>query len=253
MKDCIRVEGLEVEWFNFSAGEVQIKMPPMPSSLSEDSICVSASLFSSDSIMALLQVSETLDRLGYTDRYLVLHYIPYSRQDRACEDGESFSLKVFADLLNSCKYNSVIIYDAHSDVSPALIDNVDHKDFYPNFKDTDAIVAPDAGATKKIFKLCQREQLPMIQGIKHRDTSSGEITHTEIIGDVSGKVVWIVDDICDGGRTFIELSKVLYKQGAREVNLYVTYGLFSKGKGPLYQAGINNIKCLFDHGENDES
>jgi len=51
----------------------------------------------------------------------------------------------------------------------------------------------------------------------------------------------IVDDICDGGATFILLAKELYAAGAKEVNLFVTHGIFSKGLIPLYEAGIKRI------------
>jgi phosphoribosylpyrophosphate synthetase len=61
------------------------------------------------------------------------------------------------------------------------------------------------------------------------------------VGDCKDKRVLIVDDICDGGKTFELLAKDLYNAGAEEVNLFVTHGLFSKGLIPLKLAGIKRI------------
>ncbi|MEI8631794.1 phosphoribosyltransferase family protein [Vibrio sp. PP-XX7] len=69
----------------------------------------------------------------------------------------------------------------------------------------------------------------MIQAQKLRNLKTGEIIKTEVLGDVKGKKVLIADDICDGGRTFVELAKVLKSEGATEISLFVTHGIFSKG------------------------
>jgi ribose-phosphate pyrophosphokinase len=59
--------------------------------------------------------------------------------------------------------------------------------------------------------------------------------------NLKNKSVLIVDDICDGGRTFIEAAKLLYIEGVNNVYLYVTHGLFTKGIQILYDAGIKRI------------
>lgn len=58
---------------------------------------------------------------------------------------------------------------------------------------------------------------------------------------LNDKNILIVDDICDGGATFMLLTKDLYKRGAKSINLFVTHGIFSKGLKPLKEAGINRI------------
>jgi ribose-phosphate pyrophosphokinase len=55
------------------------------------------------------------------------------------------------------------------------------------------------------------------------------------------KHVIIVDDICDGGRTFIELAKVLKSNKVKNITLFVTHGIFSKGVDALFENGIDNI------------
>ena len=64
-----------------------------------------------------------MHRAGIKKFDLIIPYVPYARQDRTEIDGESFTLKVFADLINSAKFDKVIVFDSHSDVAPALINN----------------------------------------------------------------------------------------------------------------------------------
>ena len=69
---------------------------------------------------------------------------------------------------------------------------------------------------------------------KHRDVATGDITSTEIYcNNLHGKNVVIVDDLIDGGRTYIELAKVLKKKNAGRIDLIVTHGIFSKGLATL--------------------
>ena len=82
---------------------------------------------------------------------------------------------------------------------------------------------------------------PFLHGEKVRDQLSGKITSYELKGKPEGMNVMIVDDICDGGATFVILAKALYEGGAKEVNLFVTHGIFSKGLEPLKEAGIKRI------------
>ena len=158
--------------------------------------------------------------------------------------GEAFSIKVMARLINSIGARRVTIYDPHNDVTTALIDNVhvieQHK-LVPML-DGVTLVCPDAGAEKKIQKL----KRPYISATKIRDPETGDITATHVYADdLTGNKCFIVDDICDGGRTFIELGKVLREKGAESVELYVTHGIFSKGFD-VFEGIIDKIYWYLD-------
>ena len=74
----------------------------------------------------------------------------------------------------------------------------------------------------------------MLTATKVRNTITGEITGTRLDDpdqSAKGRDCLIVDDICDGGRTFIELAKVIRQQGPARGYLYVTHGIFSNGLG----------------------
>tara|TARA_B100000900_G_C20485448_1_gene677274 strand:- start:3 stop:908 length:906 start_codon:yes stop_codon:yes gene_type:complete len=184
-------------------------------------------------------------------------YIPYctgGRSDRKFEEGGINYIKtVIAPIINSQNFEKVTVLDPHSDVLEACINNfesinnynlvikslinIDNKD---GAEDRMVLVSPDAGALKKVFKIQQNFGIKNILiGSKNRDLK-GNITHTSIdgeVGDAKSKTFVIVDDICDGGRTFIELAKVIKEQyqNKPKVVLIVTHGIFSKGFDTIFE------------------
>jgi ribose-phosphate pyrophosphokinase len=170
------------------------------------------------------------------------------RSDRRFDINQSFDLKIIADIINSCNFKHVAIFDPHSDVCLALINNsykLGPESFVEKaIKEINSpnliLISPDAGAYKKVFGLGERFNLPVISGIKYRD-NNGNIT-LSFSGDVKDKDCLIVDDICDGGATFIALSQNLKDSGARNVYLYVSHGIFSKGFKELNR-NITRIFC----------
>ncbi len=233
----------ETNSFVFPGGELQVQFPGLPEHLVGD-IAVVARLQSADDLIRLLLASEILDRAHRSGRRrLVIPYFPFARQDRVMQPAEAFSLKAMARLVNGLGFDEVVVCDPHSDVTAALIDNVrlipqielvtNHAALRELFKKKPIVVAPDAGAAKKAFSVAQAFGLPFLAASKVRDTATGAILRTELhaAGTLAEADVLIVDDICDGGRTFIELAKVLRQHRAARVFLYVTHGLFSQGIG----------------------
>lgn len=227
-------------YFVFSGGEVQTSVPLPAGSNWEHKVELTANIRSSDDIMELLQVNDIIRRRYPTAQVsLQMPYAPYARQDRVCAPGESLACKVFADLINMCGFAKVTICDCHSDVLPALINNCVNIPMAtlldvlrPIEKTEDTIlISPDSGSNKKVLEISKAfGGFDIVRADKVRDTSTGEITGTVVYADtLEGKDCIILDDICDGGRTFIELSKVLKEKGAKTVTLIVTHGIFSKG------------------------
>lgn len=224
--------------FVFPGGEVQVRADLDAEHL--ESLRIRAAIRNSDALMALLLLTDALRRqAGQTPIHLDLPYVPYARQDRVCNPGEALAAKVFCQMINAQGYASVTIQDPHSDVVPALIDRVHVVDASvalaqvlsrPEFSGGVTLLAPDAGARKRVLGLARKLGVPdVIFADKVRDTRTGAITRTELQGDTPAQPVLVVDDICDGGRTFIELAAVLAKASAQPRYLYVTHGIFSKG------------------------
>lgn len=205
---------LKFSTFRFPGGEIHFRFSD-PISPIEYDLRIRADLRTSDDILLLMVATDAIRR-QWPRTFLTLEcpYVPYARQDRVCNPGESLGAKVMCDLINSLEFNAVEIWDAHSDVTPALLRNCTNRpasDFVSKIKTYNCIfVAPDAGAYKRVGKCAKLLDRPMRCADKVRDTQTGEITETVIYSNHIGKHDFLmIDDICDGGRTFIELAKVL--------------------------------------------
>ncbi len=244
---------LGYESFTFSGGEEHIRFTS--EAMDIEKICITARLVNSASIIQLFMAVDALKRRfgARTIFELVCPYFPYARQDRVCVEGEAHGAAVMASMINSFNFDKVTIWDAHSDVSPALINNVvnlaqgpiieKHSELAQALRNkTLTLIAPDAGASKKTQNVAKYfgGGIEVIQAEKVRDVKTGEITHTDIYGSVTGKDLLIVDDICDGGRTFIELAKVLKQKECSSISLFITHGIFSKGLD-VFNDLIDNI------------
>jgi len=238
------LESLRMKGITFPGGEVHVafetgrKLP--------DPFTITARITDSDGIMVLLLITDALRRMGVKSILLNLPYVPYARQDRMCNLGEAHSLKVFANLINSQNYDQVTVFDPHSDVVEALFNNVkvvsNHEFIFSVLrlgwtKEPAVLVAPDAGAYKKIYYLAKylADQgwgsfSNIVTCNKERDTKTGAITNFSVgATDLGGKRCIIVDDICDAGGTFLGLADALKAANAGSLELIVSHGIFSKG------------------------
>lgn len=239
-KDCIKFES-----FFFNGGEPHIKIN-IDDMFPEVDVMVTSRLRNMNEFMMLMVATDALFNSGYLEkRYLFIPYFPGARQDRKMIEGEPLTVKVFADIMNKFEYNEVIIFDPHSDVAPALINNctiINNHNFvencldniYTEFNKPFQLISPDAGTNKKINNLGKylNPKFPFFvtKCDKERDISNGNISGFEVYNtDIEGRDCIIVDDICDGGGTFIGLAEELKKKNAGDLYLVVSHGIFSKG------------------------
>ena len=241
-----------INFMKFPGGECHVKLSTLDIGKQTE---IFASLNNANDIMSLLLTVDAIRRINpVSEIFLTIPYFPYARHDRVCNEGEPLSVKVMADLINSLQCSKVTIYDPHSDVTPALLNRCNSVSLADIIAKSQLIhviqqknlvlLSPDAGAEKKIRtvakKISKKENmLEVLCASKTRDTLTGNITTTQIHDDVNGRNFIILDDICDGGRTFIELAKLLRELNAGEIYLYVTHGIFSQG--------LNVLKDYFSH------
>lgn len=226
----------DVEFRKFAGGECHVRFAQELKGTEQ--IRLNTRMNTSDDFMTLCLAVDALRRMqiGYIEVFIP--YIPYARQDRVMVPGEPLSIRVFAQLLNSLNLDKVIVFDPHSDVSAALIDRCEIMSNFgmvrhlieefelKNF----TLVSPDLGAYKKVDKLGQYlgYRGEIATGIKIRDLVTGEIVRSDVnVDSLEGKACLVVDDICDGGRTFIELAGTLNSKGAGKLYLVVSHGIFS--------------------------
>lgn len=241
-EDCTN---LPYKLTQFSAGELHPQLQEYDISGKIDSIIIKPRTYNPSFIVELSLLVNAL-RTEFPESVhfdLDLPYVPYSRQDRLCAVGDAFGLKVFADQLNSLNFRYVFIFDAHSDVSPALINNCIHreaKDLFvlnPEFiSKYSHLVAPDAGAYKKVNSIASHFNLPVIPALKTRDTATGRLSNTVVVteGVENPTRLLVIDDLVDAGGTFLALGAKLKQAFPHTpIDLYVSHGIFAKGLNGL--------------------
>lgn len=250
---------VKLKMFQFSGGEYQVELSDYPqiASTTNPSFHIKAFILNGD-IMPLALIVDSIRRTFSTCRIsLEMPYLPYARQDRVMNAGESLACKVFCEAVNALNFERVYVSDCHSDVGLALLKNVVNVQFAmpneyaytlnPLNNPYDVLVAPDAGALKKSYKIAQTYGIKeLVRADKLRNVQNGEITGTVVYGNVEGKKTIICDDICDGGMTFLKLGEELRKQNPKSLHLHVTHGIFSKGKEELLKI-FDTVTATYDY------
>jgi ribose-phosphate pyrophosphokinase len=225
--------GFTHETFKFPSGEMHVKVVE----IDKNEVGVDFKFEKTEEIIELMLLVNALRHIKAVLKYINVPFLPFARQDRIAVEGECFSLEVICDVLNSfnCQIN---VEDLHSHVANALLKNCNEtKQEYLVFNTECTLkrhylISPDGGALKKVYQSANSYTIGVVECSKQRNVKTGEITGTKIYyDDFNGEDCIILDDICDGGRTFIEIAKVLKQKNCGKVILYVTHGLFTKGLG----------------------
>lgn len=181
--------------------------------------------------------------LYYQDKVIKLEvpYFPYARQDKVVGNNSTFAKSVFTDIIYDNYFNEIEAFDIHSKGQVSNVEPVEQIKCAIELSHPDYIFYPDEGAKTRYSHITN--QVPSFFGNKVRDQLTGNILEYKIETslDIKDKTVLIIDDICDFGKTFIESSRKLQKLGAKNIDLYVSHGLFSGGKQFLHDDGIRNI------------
>jgi ribose-phosphate pyrophosphokinase len=231
-------EGEEIQFksFTFSGGEPHIIINPNFDM--SRSIIVSHRLNSFNDLGLLCLAVDALYRLEAKLETLIIPYFPSARQDRVMVKGEPLSVKVYADIINALNFKKVIVFDAHSEVTLAVLNNCElitnHKfveKVVQEIGNNVILISPDGGALKKIYKVSEfLGGIEVIECSKSRDVKTGKLTGFKVYADdLQGKDCLIVDDICDGGGTFIGLAEELRNKNAGKLYLAISHGIFSNG------------------------
>ena len=225
--------------FDFNGGELHLQITERLAA--GNSVMITLRPQNFRDIGRLLLAVDALKRMGINHLELLIPYFPAARQDRVMVPGEPLSVKVYSNLINAQNFQRVLIFDPHSEVTSALVDRtvvISNHQFVKKCigrKKEVLLISPDGGALKKIYKVSQfMGGLPVIECSKIRDVKNGQLTgFTVYAEDLKGKPCYIVDDICDGGGTFLGLAKKLKEKNAGPIHLIVSHGIFSKGFSEL--------------------
>lgn len=165
-------------------------------------------------------------------------YFPGARADR----GTPFGAGIYSDMMNlMVKPDSVTVLDPHSPVITSLLQNVRTfpveeiiRKTFENTHSFTGVIAPDKGAISRATTIAEILNVPLYKAEKVRDFQTGKLTgfKCEPLPNESVSNYLVVDDICDGGGTFMGLAETT-KLPKEKLSLWVTHGVFSKNADKL--------------------
>lgn len=172
---------------------------------------------------------------------LIIPYLPYARQDKRDGLGVSFSLKIITQILDNIGFHLITCYDVHSSVAAACFNKTNFYSKAPTLAIIEwmhnvgmgnksiTVISPDQGAVKRASAVADATSSYLASFNKIRDPRTGEVTKCELAGALPTTLRYlVVDDICDGGATFIEVAQKLQLH-KEQMFLFTTHGIYSKG------------------------
>ena len=192
-------------------------------------------------MMETLIMLDALKRASAKRITVVSPYYPYSRQDKKGRGREPISARLVADLMKTAGADRLMSVDLHAAQIQGFFDGpVDHLFAQPvlmeHFKTTLStadranltVVSPDMGRVRVADNWSDRLGAPLAIIHKRRDpTVANKVTVHEIVGEVSGRVCLLVDDMIDTGGTIVKAAEALKRSGAERVIVAATHAIFS--------------------------
>jgi ribose-phosphate pyrophosphokinase len=228
----------------FSDGEIQ---PVFQESIRGDYVFLIQSTFSpTDNIMELLLMIDAAKRASAYKVIAVIPYYGYARQDRKDKPRVAIGSKLVANMLTAAGADRVITMDLHAPQIQGFFDiPVDHLDssaiFIPYIEQLKlenlTFAAPDVGSANRVREIASYFDAEMVICDKHRKRAN-EIASMVVIGDVAGKDIVLIDDLCDTGGTLAKSAGLLMDKGARSVRALCTHPVLS---GNAYENIENSV------------
>jgi ribose-phosphate pyrophosphokinase len=236
----------KVNFSTFSDGEFQ---PSFEESIRGCRIFIIGSTQpNSDNIMEMLLMMDAAKRASARHITAVIPYFGWARQDRKDKPRVPIGAKMIAKILESAGATRIITMDLHADQIQGFFEKpVDHlfasSLFIPYLRSlnlTDLTIAsPDMGGSKRAYAYAKTLESDVVVCYKQRQKAN-VISHMELIGDVTGKNVVLVDDMVDTAGTLTKAADVMMERGAKSVRAICTHAILS---GKAYER-INNSQLL---------
>ena len=234
----------KVIFHNFSDGEFQ---PSFEESIRGSRIfLIGSTQPSSDNLMELLLMIDAAKRASARHITAVMPYFGWARQDRKDKPRVPIGAKLIAKLLETAGATRIITMDLHADQIQGFFDNpVDHlyawSIFIPYLESLNlcdlTIASPDMGGSKRAYAYSKFLKSDVVICYKQRKKAN-IISHMELIGNVEGKNVVLVDDMVDTAGTLTTAADLMMERGAKSVRAICTHPLLS---GKAYER-IENSK-----------
>ncbi len=199
-------------------------------------------------LMELLILVDAFKRASARSITAVIPYFGYARQDRKGKEREPITAKLVADLLQRAGVTRVLTMDLHTEQIQGFFDiPVDNLYGCPTIAealqkqkmDNLIVVTPDVGSIKLARAYAEALKVDLAIVDKRR-VDAKQVEMTALIGDVKGKNVLLVDDMCSTGGTLKVAARICKQEGANRLYAAVTHGLFV-GEGLIEDSGIEKI------------
>jgi ribose-phosphate pyrophosphokinase len=203
---------------------------------------------SSENLMEMLLMLDAAKRASARHITAVMPYFGWARQDRKDKPRVPIAAKLVAKMLEAAGATRIITMDLHADQIQGFFEKpVDHLFastlFLPYLKslnlDNLTIASPDMGGSKRAYAYSKALESDVVICYKQREKAN-LISHMELIGDVNGKNVVLVDDLVDTAGTLTKAADVMMERGALSVRAITTHALLS---GKAYER-IDNSRLL---------
>jgi ribose-phosphate pyrophosphokinase len=219
----------------FSDGEFQ---PAFEESVRGRRIFIIGSTFpNADNLMEMLLMLDAAKRASARHITAVMPYFGWARQDRKDKPRVAIGAKLVANLLQSAGATRIMTMDLHADQIQGFFEKpVDHlfasTIFMPYIKslklDNLTIASPDMGGSKRAYAYSKHLHSDVVICYKQRKKAN-VISHMELIGDVQGKNVILIDDMIDTGGTLAHAANLMMERGAISVRAICTHPILSGG------------------------
>ncbi|MGO3238772.1 MAG: ribose-phosphate pyrophosphokinase [Psychroflexus halocasei] len=218
---------------HFNDGEFQ---PSFEESLRGSRVFIIGSTHpSSDNLMEMLMMLDAAKRSSARHITAVLPYFGWARQDRKDKPRVPIAAKLVAKMLETAGATRIVTMDLHADQIQGFFEKpVDHlyasTIFLPYLKSLNleniTIASPDMGGSKRAYAYSKFLQSDVVICYKQR-AKANVISHMELIGEVKGKNVILVDDMVDTAGTLTHAANLMIERGAKSVRAICTHPVLS--------------------------
>ncbi len=228
----------DVKVSDFSDGEFQ---PSFEETVrGQDVFIVQSTMPPSDNLFELLLMVDAAKRASARKIIAVIPYFGFARQDRKDKPRVAIGAKLVANMLMAAGVDRLMTMDLHADQIQGFFEvPVDHlyasTIFFPEIEAMNngnlIMAAPDAGGAKRANSYAKKLDVGLAICHKQRKKAN-EVAEMTVIGDVSGKDVVLVDDMCDTAGTLTKAADLFMSKGAKSVRAFCTHAVLS---GPAYE------------------
>lgn len=228
----------DVKVADFSDGEFQPSFEETVRGM--DVFIIQSTMPPADNLMELLLMIDAAKRASARKIIAICPYFGYARQDRKDKPRVAIGAKLVANMLMAAGVDRIMTMDLHADQIQGFFEvPVDHlygsTIFYPEMERLNngnlIMAAPDAGGAKRANSYAKKLNTGLAICHKQRKQAN-VIAEMTVIGDVAGKDVILIDDMCDTAGTLTKAADLFIEKGAKSVRAFCTHAVLS---GPAYE------------------